>query len=305
MEGHCDFCGCLADQDCSCGIRAAFLSKQTGWVRLARHNTFRPDAISIWAYASLAALSVPMLILLFYGLVVYRSPLGFSLTVLQSIALTLFASAAAATLVFLLFTPAAYHLSRRSNDVLETAADLPASIPHPIVGISLLLLDSRTTPVGSFLQSIGVNFFYSVQGLIIALVVVSAPIYIRAAQSLFAARSQDSELFAASLGASRLRILYSVIVPSSARDLLSASLTSMGRAMSEFGSVAIIAYFVLQPPFSGVRPASVLVYEYFGYYGTAVAVSASSFMVLFSVALMVAVRLVRRKSRIRSTVAGD
>lgn len=266
-------------------------------MRVTRLRTFKPDVITIWSYASLAALSVPMLLLLSYGLLVYRSPLGFSFTVLQSIALTLFASAVAAAIVFLLFTPAAYHLSRRSNDALETVADLPVSIPHPIVGISLLLLDSRTTPVGSFLQSIGVNFFYSVQGLIAALVVVSAPIYIRAAQSLFASRSQDSELFAASLGASRLRILYSVIVPSSARDLLSASLTSMGRAMSEFGSIAIISYFVLQPPFSGVRPASVLVYEYFGYYGMAVAVSASSFMVLFSIVLMVAVRLARRRGR--------
>ncbi len=255
------------------------------------------DAISVWSFVSLALLSIPTLLLLYYGLAVYRNPLGFSTTVVQSIMLTLFASSAATIVVFILFTPAAFQLSRRRNDLLETAADLPASIPHPVIGISLFLIDSRITPFGAFLQSIGINFFYSIQGLVAALVIVSAPIYIRAAQSLFSSMGRDSELFAASLGASRMRILFSVVIPSSARELLSASLTSMGRAMSEFGSIAVIAYYVLQPPFSGVEPASVLVFEYFGTYGPAVAVSAASFMIMFSLLIMVAVRLIRRREK--------
>lgn len=243
---------------------------------------------------------MPTVLLLYYGLIVFRSQQGFSVTVLRSVELTLFASAVATVIVFILFTPLAFHLSRRGNDVLETAADIPASIPHPIVGISLLLLGSGLTPVGRFLQSIGINFFYSLQGMIAALVVVSAPVYIRSAQSLFSARSGMSELFASSLGAKRLRILFSIVIPSSVRELLSSSLTSMGRAMSEFGSIAILAYYVLQPPFSGVEPASVLVFEYYGSFGPAVAVSAASFMILFSIAIMVAVRVIRRARFLRT-----
>ncbi len=279
-----------------------------GVLRLPSVNARRwLDAVGIWSLVSIILLSVPTVLLLFYGLVVFRSPQGFSMVVLKSIALTLFASAAAAVIVFILFTPLAYHMARIGNETLETAADIPASIPHPIVGISLLLLDSRTTPVGAFLQSLGINFFYSITGLVAALVIVSAPIYIRSAQSSFASRSGDIELFASSLGAGRGRILYSVVIPSAARDLLSASLTSMGRAMSEFGSVAIVAYYVLQPPFSGVSPASVLVYEYFGYYGLQVAVSAASFMIVFSIAIMLAVRIARRRGLLtsRAGIRGD
>lgn len=256
----------------------------------------RPDAIGIWSTVSIGLLSVPTAVLLYYGLIVYRSPMGYGSVVFTSIALTLFSSGLAAALVFLVFTPVSYQLARRRNDVLETAADLPASIPHPIVGISLLVLGSGITPLGRFLQSIGIDFFYTLQGLVVALVIVSAPIYIRSAQSLFSATRRDAELYAASLGASRVRILYSVIVPSSARDLLSASLTTMGRAMSEYGSIAILAYYVLQAPFRGVEPASVLVVQNFMEFGTGVAVTTASIMILFSIAIMVGVRIARPKS---------
>ena len=42
----------------------------------------------------------------------------------------------------------------------------------------------------------------------------------------------------------------------------------MIRAMSEFGSIAILAYYILQGPFKGVESASVLIYQYYGYYET-------------------------------------
>ena len=67
--------------------------------------------------------------------------------------------------------------------------------------------------------------------------------------------------------------------------------------MSEFGSVAILSYLVLQPPFSGTEPASVLIYQYYSYYGPQTAVIASALMVLVSLPIMVAVRIVGREKR--------
>lgn len=258
-------------------------------------SRFRFDLIRIWSTVSIVLLSVPTAMLLFYGLVIYRSPLGFGSPVFMSIELTLFSSAVAAAIVFIVFTPVAYQLSRQRDDIIETASDIPVSIPHPIIGISLLLLGSVYTPTGRFLHSIGFSFFYTIQGMISALVMVSAPIYIRSAQSLFSATNRDAELFASSMGASRLRILYSILIPSSARNIVSASLTTMGRAMSEYGAVAILAYYVLQRPFVGFEPAPVLIVEYYSVYGTAVAVTAASVMILFSIAVMIGVRAVRSR----------
>lgn len=264
-------------------------------MNLGGRRRLRRDGLSIVSGITVLLLSVPVIVILYYGFLVYRNSLGLSHTVFLSIELTLASSAAAAAIVFVVFTPLAYQLARGRNSVYETASDIPAAIPHPIVGIALLILGSPITPTGRFLISIGINFFDTFQGLVTALVIVSAPVYIRSAQSLFSSRNPEPEIFAASMGMSRLRLLYSVVVADSLRGLLSSSLTAMSRAMSEFGSIAIVAYYVLQAPFNGVEPASVLIYQYYGYYGPQVAVTASALMILISMAIIIALRVAGRK----------
>lgn len=257
------------------------------------------DALGLFSWISVVLLSVPVAIILIYGLAVFRSALGFTRTVLLSISLTIVSSATAAAVVFLLFTPLSYQLARNRSALFESVSDIPASIPHPIVGIALLILGSPITPSGRFLISLGINFFDTFQGIVAALVIVSAPVYIRAAQSVFASRRQEPEMFASSLGASRLKVLYRIVLPECKREIASASLTAMSRAMSEFGSIAIVSYYVLQYPFKGVEPASVLIYQYYGYYGPQVAITVSALMILVSLALIVGMRLVNFKNRSR------
>lgn len=259
---------------------------------MVRKNGRNRDSLSVISAVSAFLLSIPIIIILVYGIFIFRSGEAFTHTVLLSITLTVVSSATAAAIVFLVFTPLAYELARRKNSLFETVSDIPASIPHPIIGIALLILDSPITPTGRFLNSIGINFFDTFQGLVAALVIVSAPVYIRAAQSLFSSRRIEPEILASSLGASRLRLLYTVVVADSYRGVISASLTAMSRGMSEFGSIAIVAYYVLQAPFKGVEPASVLIYEYYGYYGPQVAITVSALMILISIAIIVALRLV-------------
>ncbi len=252
----------------------------------------RRDGLWIISGASIALASIPTAFILYYGFVVFHDSLGFSSTVLVSIGVTLLSSALASVLIFVVFTPLAYELSRHRHAVWESISDIPASIPHPIVGIAFLLIGSPLTPFGRFLESVGFGLFDSIQGLVLALSFIAMPIYVRSVQSMLASRNEDPENFAFSLGGSRLAVLYTLIVPGSARGILSSSLTAMSRAMSEFGSVAIIAYYILQYPFSGSQTASILIYNYYGYYGPGVAVSASALMILVSVGIIVLIRLV-------------
>lgn len=251
------------------------------------------DAVSIISYATIALLIIPILFILYFGFVVYRDALGFSGTVFESIELTVISSSISAFIVFVLFTPLAFNLARKQSNFMETVSDIPASIPHPIVGIAFLIIGSPITPFGRFLSSMGINFFDSIQGLIVALSFISAPVYIRSAQSVFSSMNRYHEMFGYSLGSSRLRILYSVVVPVTIKDLASAALTSMSRAMSEFGSIAILAYYILSGPFKGVEPASVLIYQYYGYYGPDVAVTAAALMIIVSMAILGITRLMK------------
>ncbi len=241
-------------------------------------------------------LLVPIVVILYYGLGPLRNPAGYSLQVFRSIELSLVSSAIAVVANLVLFTPLAYYLARSRDRVAETLVDVPASVPHPIIGVALLVLDSPLTPSGKFLLSVGVNFYNSILGLVVALVVMSAPIYVKSLQPYFESRDPSPEEFAMGMGASRLRTLVSVVLPSSVPGMQSATLISMSRALSEFGSISIIAYFVLQYPFYGVSPASVTIYNFFtgavsG--GLGAAVTASAVMILVSLPIALAARLVR------------
>ncbi len=254
--------------------------------------------LRVISLASLFLLLVPVAVLLYYGLGPLRNPAGYSVSVLRSIELSLVSSACAAIVDVVLFTPLAYYLARGRDRFAETLVDVPVSIPHPIVGVALVILDSPRTATGQFLTSLGINFYNTILGLVVALVIMSAPIYVKAMQPYFESKETAPEDFAMGMGASRLRTMFSVVLPNSVPGIESASFIAMSRALSEFGSISILAYYVLQYPFYGVSPASVTIYALFSGAvpgGLDAAVTASAVMILISLPIALAAHLFRRR----------
>ena len=256
------------------------------------------NGLRAFSLLAVVLLLVPIAVILYYGLGPLRDPAGYSVQVFRSIELSLVSSAVAVAVNVLLFTPLAYYLARSRDRVAETLVDVPVSVPHPIIGVALLILDSPLTPSGRFLLSLGINFYNSVLGLVVALVVMSAPIYVKSLEPYFESRNPSPEDFAMGMGASRLRTLFSVVLPSSRPGMERASLISMSRALSEFGSISIIAYYVLQYPFRGVSPASVTIFSLFSGAvpgGLDAAVTASAVMILVSLPIALAGNFMRRR----------
>lgn len=254
--------------------------------------------LRVVSLASLFLLLIPVAVLLYYGLGPLRSPAGYSVGVLRSIELSLASSATAAVVDVVLFTPLAYYLARERDRLAEALVDVPVSIPHPIVGVALVILDSPRTPTGMFLSSLGINFYNTVLGLVLALVIMSAPIYVKSMQPYFESKDSAPEDFARGMGASRLRTMFAVVLPSSVPGIEGASFIAMSRALSEFGSISIIAYYVLQYPFYGVSPASVTIFALFSGAvpgGLDAAVTASAVMILISLPIALAARFVGRR----------
>jgi molybdate/tungstate transport system permease protein len=199
------------------------------------------------------------------------------------------------------FTPLAYYLARAKSSLTESLIDIPVGIPHPIVGVALLILDSPLTPTGRFLLFFGINFFNTITGLVLALVIMSAPIYVKSIQPYFESRDPSAEDFAVGMGASRIRTLFSVVLPESLRGVASASLIAMSRALGEFGSISIIAFYVLQYPFYGVSPASVTIFQLFSGAipgGLNAAVTASAAMILVALPITLAGHFIQRRKSI-------
>jgi len=243
-------------------------------------------------------LLVPIAILLYYGLGPFRTPAGYTLGVFQSIGLSVVSSGLAAMIDIAVFTPLAYYLARVKDPLTESLVDIPVGIPHPIIGVALLILDSPLTPTGRFLLFFGIDFFNTILGLVLALVVMSAPIYVKSIQPYFESRDLSAEDFAMGMGASRFRTLFSVVLPDSLKGVASASLIAMSRALGEFGSISIIAFYVLQYPFYGINPASVTIFQLFNGAvpgGLNAAVTASAAMILVALPITLAGHFVRRR----------
>lgn len=258
------------------------------------------NRLRLLSLAAVVLLLVPIAVLLYYGLGPFRSSAGLTPMVFRSIELSIVSSAAAALIDFALFTPLAYHLARSGDALLESLVDIPVGVPHPIIGVALLLLDSPLTPTGKFLLHIGINFFDTLLGLIVALVIMSAPIYVKSMQPYFESKDISAEQFAMGMGASKLRTLASVVLPDSVGGVTSASLVAMSRALGEFGSISIIAFYVLQFPFYGASPASVTVFQLFNGAipgGLDAAVTASAMMILVAIPIAVAGHFFGRRRR--------
>ena len=250
--------------------------------------------LRVISYTVLTLLIIPILVLLYEGFGPMRTASGFSSGVFRSIELTLLGSTIAVLIAVVLYTPLAYYFARTESTITQGIADIPASIPHPIVGIALLILVSPLTPLGQFLVSIGFDVFNTLLGYVICLVIVSAPIYIKAMMPFFESMNRSPENYAAGLGASQLRRFVSIVLPNSGRGILSASLISMSRGISEYGSIAIIAYELLSRPFYGVSPISVLIVTEYEAANLGAAVTTSALMIVISFAIMFVFRLFQR-----------
>ncbi|MEZ4271092.1 MAG: ABC transporter permease [Myxococcota bacterium] len=211
--------------------------------------------------------------------------------VLSAVGLSLGCAMASVVLGLCLGVPAAYLLARRyvpGARLWQALLDLPVVIPHPIVGIGLLLVFGRNRLVGAALRdNFGITVVSAIPGIVIAMLVVSSPFIVRAAYEGFMAVPLAVERTARSLGAGELRVFRTIALPQALRHIRSGALMAWARAISEFGSVVILAYYP--------RTAPVLIWDRFSAYGLRSALAPA--LVLLCVCLTIFVLLQALDSR--------
>jgi molybdate/tungstate transport system permease protein len=156
-------------------------------------------------------------------------------------------SASIATVVGLVFgVPLAYALARArftGRGVLETAVDVPILIPQSAAGIAFLWILGEKGPLGSVLQIPG-----TLAGVIIAQTFVSAPFLIKTAMTAFESVSPHYEAAARTLGATEWGAFWRVSLPLAGRGVFVGCILAWSRAISEVGSVALLAYRPITAP---------------------------------------------------------
>ncbi len=160
-----------------------------------------------------------------------------------SLKLTLISALISTILVMIVGIPAAYALARFSfpgKRLIMTILDLPIAMPEVVLGLALLLLFGKT-PLGKFLEDIGIKIVFTKIGVIVAEFFTALPYAMRMLYSTFETISTRYELVARSLGYSSFETFMKVTLPMARSGIIAALVIAFARSIGTFGTVLILA----------------------------------------------------------------
>ncbi|MFL6804548.1 MAG: sulfate ABC transporter permease subunit CysW [Xanthobacteraceae bacterium] len=132
-----------------------------------------------------------------------------------------------------------------AKNLLITLIDLPFSVSPVIGGMVFVLLFGLQGLLGSWLDAHGITIVFAVPGIIIATLFVTLPFVARELIPLMQKQGTQQEEAALMLGANGWQTLLRVTLPNIKWGLLYGILLCNGRAMGEFGAVAVVSGHII------------------------------------------------------------
>ena len=161
-------------------------------------------------------------------------------------ALTLSLSVTAASLVVsVVFGIAAAWLIAKfrfpGREVILSLINLPLSISPVIVGLLFVVLLGKNSPVGGWLESMGVRIIFAWPGLFLVTLFISFPYIVRELLPVLSELGNEDEEAAITLGASGAAMFLRVTLPNIRLALLYGITLSGARAIGEYGAVSVVS----------------------------------------------------------------
>jgi molybdate transport system permease protein len=130
----------------------------------------------------------------------------------------------------------------RGKELLDALLTLPLVLPPTVTGYYLLVLLGRRGLVGGWLyDATGWSFVFTWEGAVVAAVVVSLPLMIKAARAGIESVDPEYENASFTLGKSRLETFWRITLPLAKRSLIAGLVLSFARALGEFGATLMVA----------------------------------------------------------------
>lgn len=130
---------------------------------------------------------------------------------------------------------------RQVRGIIDAIVTLPLVLPPVVVGFILLMIFSPGNSLGRWLDTHGMGIVFSVVGAILASTVIAFPLFYQTVRASIESIDHDMEDVARTLGASELRIFFTISIPLAWKGLLTGIILSFCRAMGEFGATILIA----------------------------------------------------------------
>lgn len=124
---------------------------------------------------------------------------------------------------------------------LDAAVNLPLVLPPTVLGYYLLVVLGARSPLGVWLDQIGLPLVFTWRGAVFAASVVALPLIVQSSKA--AMEAVDPKLYdvARSLGRSERSIFFSITLPLAWNGILSGAMLAFARALGEFGATLMVA----------------------------------------------------------------
>ncbi|MFJ6698175.1 ABC transporter permease [Streptomyces sp. NPDC091272] len=208
-------------------------------------GTRAPVALAVPALVAVAFLLLPLI-----GILARTSwgELGAHLTspgTTEALTLSLIVSAWALGLSVVLGVPLAWLLARvdfPGKSFVRSLVLLPMVLPPTVGGVALLLAFGRRGLLGPWLEdTFGITLPFHTAGAVVAATFVAMPFLIISLEGALGGLRPRYEETAASLGASPLRVFFTVTLPMVAPGLAAGAALTWARALGEFGATITFA----------------------------------------------------------------
>jgi molybdate transport system permease protein len=162
----------------------------------------------------------------------------------QAFWLTLRLASLVAALLVVIGLPVAYWIAYtrwRGKFLAEAVFALPIVMPPTVLGFYVLVALGPHSPLGRGWQALtGHTLAFTFEGLMIGSILYSFPFAVQPFAASFAAVDPRLRAASASLGASRIRTFFRVILPLSVPGLVTGVALSFAHTMGEFGVVLMV-----------------------------------------------------------------
>ena len=165
-------------------------------------------------------------------------------TVQSALEVTARTNIVANVLILGLGTPLAFLLATkrfRGRALVVTLVELPLVMPPAVAGIGLLAAFGAGGLLGEDLQRAGIFLPFSEWAVVLAIVFVASPFYVRQAISAFEAVDPTLTAAARTLGAGPVRTFWRVSLPLAAAGLIAGWVLAFARGVGEFGATIVFA----------------------------------------------------------------
>jgi molybdate transport system permease protein len=162
----------------------------------------------------------------------------------QAFLLTVKLAVVVTAILLVLGLPIAYWLTysrRRWKFLVEAVVGMPLVLPPTVLGFYILLALGSKSPIGRWWESLtGHTLAFTFEALVISSVIYSLPFTVQPLAAAFSTVDRKLVAASATLGASRLRTFFRIILPLSVSGLLTAIALTFAHTMGEFGVVLMV-----------------------------------------------------------------